>query len=225
MEKVFVACGRKILSFTCLGLMLLAVSPLGATVRLIQFGGAFGFAYSPSSLSVAVGDTIHWTGDFSTHPLSSSTIPSGAASWSCSAGTDFFYVVQKSGQFDYYCTDHGTSTGGGMAGSFTATATAVEDNGLTELPSSFSLAQNFPNPFNPTTVIRFQVPGGEAAGSLVKLKVYDLIGREVATLAEGYRQPGVYEVRWDGTQVPSGSYVYRLQVGAATLTKKMVLLK
>jgi len=76
---------------------LVSPSTLLATTHLIQFGGSFGLNYSPNTLTVNVGDTIRWQGNFSFHPLSSVTIPAGALSWTNTTGTVFTYVVQIPG--------------------------------------------------------------------------------------------------------------------------------
>lgn len=89
------------------------------------------------------------------------------------------------------------------------------------MPAIFSLEQNFPNPFNPTTKIRYQVSGV----SNVKLVVYDLLGREVSVLVNEKREAGVHEVRFDGTGLSSGVYFYRLTVGDIAATKRLLLLK
>ncbi len=87
--------------------------------------------------------------------------------------------------------------------------------------SSFSLGNNYPNPFNPVTSIRFSIP---VFGSAV-LRVYDNIGREVATLVNGNLEPGEHEVTFDAANFPSGVYFYKLQSGAYSEIKKMVLVK
>jgi hypothetical protein len=85
----------------------------------------------------------------------------------------------------------------------------------------FALSQNYPNPFNPSTLIGYSIP---SAGR-VSLNVYDVLGREVATLFEGFRQPGSYTVRFDGTGLPSGVYLYRLQSGGMVETRKLVIVR
>jgi hypothetical protein len=99
----------------------------------------------------------------------------------------------------------------------------------TEVPSEFNLSQNYPNPFNPSTKIKFDIPDFPlmkgARGMSVRLTIYDLLGREVATLVHEPLQPGTYEVEFDGTNYPSGVYFYRLTAGNYTNTKKLVLLK
>jgi hypothetical protein len=96
------------------------------------------------------------------------------------------------------------------------------------LPLNFALYQNFPNPFNPETTIRFEI--GSAAGSYVTLDVFNVLGQHVKRLVRGERAAGVYDVVWNGSdkvggRVATGVYFYRLQVGDEIETKKMVLLK
>ncbi len=87
--------------------------------------------------------------------------------------------------------------------------------------TSFALEQNYPNPFNPTTAIKFTVDSRQ----FTVLKVYNLLGQEVATLVEGMKEPGSYQVEWNATVFPSGIYFYRLQAGNYTATQKMLLMK
>ena len=97
-----------------------------------------------------------------------------------------------------------------------------------EIPSSFMLEQNYPNPFNPTTTIRFQMPevGGRTSEvSRVTLKVFDVLGREVATLVNENLHAGSYEVTFDANSLSSGVYFYKLQAGSVSSTKQMLLLK
>ena len=89
------------------------------------------------------------------------------------------------------------------------------------LPSSYALSQNYPNPFNPTTTIQFAIP---QPGS-VTLTIFDVLGREIASLADGFRNAGIYSVTWNATNVASGIYFYRLNAGTFTATKKLILLR
>jgi len=99
----------------------------------------------------------------------------------------------------------------------------------TEISSSFSLSQNYPNPFNPVTKIRFDVASTPLIplrrGTLVVLKVYDVMGREVRTLVNERLQPGMYEVSFDGSALTSGVYFYKIQSGDFVQTNRMVLIK
>ncbi len=93
-------------------------------------------------------------------------------------------------------------------------------------PTIFSLEQNYPNPFNPSTKIKFEIPGqARNDNRLVTLKVYDVLGNEVAILVNEQKQAGIYEVEFDGTELPSGIYLYQLKAGNFVETKKMILLK
>ncbi|MBI5472166.1 MAG: T9SS type A sorting domain-containing protein [Ignavibacteriae bacterium] len=92
------------------------------------------------------------------------------------------------------------------------------------LPTRFMLQQNYPNPFNPTTNIKFTVPVGAGhAPSL--LRVFDILGREVATLVNEVKEPGEYNVTWDARDVASGVYLCRLSSSGFVATKRMILLK
>jgi hypothetical protein len=90
-----------------------------------------------------------------------------------------------------------------------------------EKPTTFELAQNYPNPFNPATTINYQLP----TNALVTLKVYDVIGREVATLVNARQEAGRYTVNFNASTLASGVYFYRLQAGSFVETKKMMLVK
>jgi photosystem II stability/assembly factor-like uncharacterized protein len=91
----------------------------------------------------------------------------------------------------------------------------------TIFPQSFSLSQNYPNPFNPTTTISYQLP----ENSLTTLKVYDMLGREVAVLVNEVKNAGTYSVQWNATQFASGIYFATLRAGSFTSTKKLLLMK
>ncbi len=95
------------------------------------------------------------------------------------------------------------------------------------LPSEFSLEQNYPNPFNPSTVIRYQLPVGREGFSTynVTLKVYNMLGVEVATLVDGLQVSSYKFVEWDASGLPSGVYTYRLQAGEFSDMKRLLLLK
>ncbi|NOS84205.1 MAG: T9SS type A sorting domain-containing protein [Ignavibacteria bacterium] len=94
-----------------------------------------------------------------------------------------------------------------------------------ELPSQFSLSQNYPNPFNPSTTINFSIPSVETTRRVAILKIYNMLGSEVAALVNQQLTPGTYSVDWDASNFPSGVYFYRLSSGAFTQTNKMILLK
>ena len=88
-------------------------------------------------------------------------------------------------------------------------------------PLQFQLSNNYPNPFNPSTTFSFQV----AQKSHVSLKIYDIIGREVATIFSGELEAGKYTRQWNAASFASGVYFYRLQAGSFVAVKKLILLK
>jgi hypothetical protein len=95
-----------------------------------------------------------------------------------------------------------------------------------EIPNHFSLFQNYPNPFNPVTKIKFDIPPSKGVrGMIVKLIIFDVLGREIATLVNEKLNPGIYEVTWDASIYPSGVYFYKLVTQDYSETKKMVLVK
>jgi hypothetical protein len=99
--------------------------------------------------------------------------------------------------------------------------TSVEKSRNRRLPLQYGLRQNYPNPFNPATTISFSLP----SKSFVSLIVYDVLGREVATLVSEELSPGNYSQQWNASDLPSGIYFYRLQAGSFAETKKLVLLR
>lgn len=96
---------------------------------------------------------------------------------------------------------------------------AVEEETL--LPDNYALMQNYPNPFNPATVINYRLP----IANWVTLKIYDVLGREIAALVNEYKEAGSYKATWDATNIPSGVYFYKLTGGSYTSVKKMLLMR
>jgi hypothetical protein len=97
-----------------------------------------------------------------------------------------------------------------------------------ELPNKFKLFQNYPNPFNPVTTIRYSIPVNPTSRSLaanIKLEIFNILGEKVATPVNKKQQPGVYEVRFDGSGLSSGVYFYRLKIGEFSKMRKMQILK
>ena len=92
-------------------------------------------------------------------------------------------------------------------------------------PSGFELKQNYPNPFNPSTTIEFSIPANIENNSLVLLKVYDILGKEIRTIFDEVKEPGNYKVLFNAEALPSGVYFYTLRVGDYSETKKFILLK
>jgi len=95
----------------------------------------------------------------------------------------------------------------------------VPDNGSVAL--EYRLYNNYPNPFNPATVITFSI----AAPEKVELAIYDILGRKVDEIVNEYLPAGMYQVKWDATSFPSGIYIYKIKAGTFVETKKMILVK
>jgi hypothetical protein len=94
------------------------------------------------------------------------------------------------------------------------------------VPKEFSLSQNYPNPYNPTTTIRFAIPSNvKREMSNVKIIIYDALGREIQTIVNEQLSPGTYEVEWNAAVYSSGVYFYTIKAGKFTQTLKMVLIK
>ena len=107
-----------------------------------------------------------------------------------------------------------------------STSTVINVAGIDEelvglTPETFALYNNYPNPFNPATKIRFAIP----QSTFTVLKVYSILGEEVASLVNELKTPGIYEINFDGTDLASGTYLYKLQAGDFSETKKMIVLK
>jgi len=142
------------------------------------------------------------------------------------------YTTQFSSQ-PYSLKRGGIETLGWFGVGLFGTVTDVQEE--EQIPNGFYLSQNYPNPFNPSTVISYQIaplnlPQGETSVH-VTLIVYDVLGKEIAALVDGYQSPGVYKVTFDGrqtnggSQLTSGIYFYMLKAGNNVMTKKMLLLK
>jgi hypothetical protein len=144
---------------------------------------------------------------------------------SAGAGTyAFTYTVQATAGFD---TLHATGVSGGFTGSWNhAPRFAITVSLLTGIeeqtaPPHFSLAQNFPNPFNPMTMIEYTVP----APGKHTLTVFDMSGREVKTLVNDFQDPGAYRMAFNGSGLASGVFLCRLTTDSQTAIRKLVLLK
>jgi len=90
-----------------------------------------------------------------------------------------------------------------------------------EIPVEYDLLQNYPNPFNPETVIKYLLP----ISGFVSLKVYNLLGEEIVSLVNEFKSAGSYEVEFNGKELPSGVFIYRIQAGSYSASKKLLLVK
>jgi hypothetical protein len=186
-----------------------------ATIDLRSYGidagsnFAVAFAYTSAVLRVQVVDAPYTSGD---------------------VFHSYTYYKEATNDNWYILTDS-QSPGNAFAYSIRAYVSIGADDvrqPVSLLPTTTRLEQNYPNPFNPSTVIHYTVGGnrGEGIGvSDISLIVYDVLGREVAVLVNEKKEPGNYEVRFDGRDLASGAYVYRLTAGSTVQSQKMLLLK
>ncbi len=205
----------------------LKYSPNGDSLWASRFLGRFTTS-SDAAASLAVDNSGNvfvtgTSGDYETVKYSSSGVQQWAAYYDGPAGLEDDPVsIALDPAGNIYVT--GRSQGVGTAYDY-ATVKYSQTTGVNDppddVPSEYSLSQNYPNPFNPTTEIRYQI----SEVSHVTLNVYDILGREMATLVHEVKRPGAYTVRWDATRFASGVYFYRLQAGSFIETKKLILLR
>ena len=212
---------RKFLVVLAVVVLLACVNPVAATIHTVNVSNN---QFTPPTTQISHGDTVRWVRIAGTH-----TCTSDAASpkdWDSGTltGTPFQVVFSEAdgnGPFPYHCEFHF-----GMQGTITVQtlATAREESGA--LPENFTLEQNFPNPFNPSTNIRFSL----SRSAEVEFSVYNVLGERVDFNDFGHLNAGSYAVDWDansvnGGKLSTGVYFYRLRVGDQVITRKMVLLK
>jgi hypothetical protein len=216
---------------------------LGPTTGLVN---SYNVHFNTTALGLAGGTTIVKTTDNGASYSTVGTVPgTGNILGIEGKGTDFWYVrgtgvYRSTNSGDNWASEH--TAGGtlndmdfaddgclkgwavGATGSISrldGVVSGLGNGNITELPASFKLNQNYPNPFNPSTTISFEMPKAD----LVELKVFDMLGREVATLVSGLKQPGTYKVDFDASGLSSGVYIFRLKAGDFIASKKMTLLK
>ncbi len=199
-------------------------NPAHSTIRVVN---VINNQFSPSTLQINHGDTVRWIRQASTvsHTTTSNALsPKEWDSGTLQIGVPFdvqFTAGDGNGPFPYHCDFHI-----GMTGTITVQTMSVELNQSSTMPSEFSLDQNFPNPFNPSTSISFTLE----RASEVDFSVYNVIGERVDLREFGVLAPGSYTIGWsadssDRGALPTGVYFYRLRAGDIVATRKMVLLK
>lgn len=177
------------------------------------------FSFTPAQITITVGDVVRWTNSGGLHNVvaDDNSFTSGSVS---SSSWVYEHTFNSVGTNPYYCAQHGGPGGIGMSGVVSVENPTDIKNDNTSI-FKFDLIQNYPNPFNPSTSIQFSV----GSGQLVTLKVYDVLGNDVATLVNEYRNAGTYEVEFNSAALSSGFYFYKLQAGSFVETKKMILMK
>lgn len=157
------------------------------------------------------------------YPLSNPTVITGSHNWSSAAENDndenTLIIDDKyiANQFLQEFKKRYNEAGG--TGTFVIPVTGVEDHSISEI--KFQLFQNFPNPFNPVTTIRFEVPKTQH----IRLAIYDILGREVKVLFDDLAQAGVMAIDFNSENLASGMYIYQLKTDVLSVSKKMILLK
>jgi len=197
-------------------LLVLAGSALSQSLHVVVLTNNI---FTPDMLTITVGDTVRWINEQGFHNVvaddnSFTSGPPASASWA------YDFVFTTAGVNPYYCEVHGGPGGSGMSGVITVESpTSINDDKITI--EDFELKQNYPNPFNPSTKISFVIP----TNGLVSLKVFNVLGNEIATLLNDQLFAGAHTVPFNAAGLSSGIYFYALTVNGFTKTKEMVLLK
>ncbi len=203
------------------GISLLALLAFAGTANAKTWTIMFtNFFYSDSSLTVNVGDTMVWSGDFGSHPLTLVTSPPGAATFSHvlngNSGANFQYIVTATGTYHYHCDNHFTPPLN-MTGSFTAVASGV----AIPLQSAMSMQPVYPNPAQSMAMVDFTL----ASPAHVTLRIYDAAGTLTQTPTDENMDAGPHMLMIDTKQLASGSYQYVLQAGDAVLQRSAIVVK
>ena len=199
-----------------------SVVGIGDSMYMWYVGNRVGVDGSRTGLAVSKDGRTNWT----KYPSNPVLVPGGAGStWDAertNAGTvlrvrDTLHMWYEGWRTPYtsyqYRIGHATSP-------VVVTAIAMDD-GKGNIPGAFLLAQNYPNPFNPSTTIRYGLPNR----SHVTLTVYNTLGQQTAILQNGEQDAGYHEVQFDGKNLSSGVYFYRIQAGDFAATKRLLLLR
>lgn len=174
------------------------------------------FSFSPQTLTITTGDIVKWNNISGTHNVraNDNSFYFGAA---LPAPWEFTHTFTTPGDFPYYCEPHASM---GMTGTIIVqNPVGVNDDEI--VVDKFELKQNYPNPFNPSTIINYTVQ----SASFINLKVYDILGNEIAVLVNEEKPTGNYQVTFDASQLTGGVYFYQLTTNSFVDTKKMILMK
>ncbi len=185
--------------------------------------GNSGNTFTPDTLSINLGDTVNFVVASIHQPREVDQATWNANGTTSNGGFDLphgggIVVPTQTGIHYYVCVPHAAF---GMKGTITVNpVTDVKDISQT-IPGTFNLMQNYPNPFNPSTTISFSLP----SKSFVSLKIFDVIGNEIATIVNQELSAGNYTKQWNAENMSSGVYYYQLKAGNFSETKKLVLLR
>jgi plastocyanin len=199
--------------------LLFVIAPVSGISQTLHIVVSSGMTFTPADLTIHVGDTVRWENQSGFHNVvaddgSFTNGPASSSAWT------YDKVFTSVGNFQYYCVIHGSAGGIGMSGIIRViSSTGIKDNAVQ--PDRFIVEQNYPNPFNPTTTIRYALP----QSGLVTVKVFNILGDELATLVNREESAGSHEIQFDAANLTSGIYFYRIQAGNVIQTKRMLLLK
>ena len=195
----------------------------GDTLWTKTFGGASGVGYSVQQTTD--GGFIIAASVFLNYPASSYARLIKTNTFGDTLWTKTFGGASGDSRSVQQTTDGGYIITGQIGSDVWLIKTAPDPSDIKQnidiIPLDFFLHQNFPNPFNPVTTIRYQIP----ELNFVTLKVYDVLGNEITTLVNEKKQAGTYEITWHAEGLPSGVYFYQLRAGNFVETKKMILMK
>ena len=176
-----------------------------------------GMEFSPSTLTVSVGDRVLWTNnDGINHTVTSTDSNEAWDDSNISPSGIFELQFHNEGIFPYDCAYHAS-----MTGTITVSASALNLDHSSVISETFQLHSNYPNPFNPTTNIEYSL----LENSVVELIIYNIKGRQISTLIDDFRTAGHYLIKWDASSYPSGNYIVKMTSGEYVSTKKLILLK
>ena len=176
-----------------------------------------GMSFSPSTLTVSVGDTVLWQNNHGIdHTVTSTDSPEEWHDSNISPSGYFDLQFLNAGTFPYDCAYHASMTGIIIVSGGTMNIDQLS------LPSeTFQLHSNYPNPFNPTTNIEYSL----LENSVLELIIYNIGGRQIYTLVDDFRTAGHYSIKWDASSYPSGIYIAKIKAGKYVSTKKLMLIK
>ena len=202
MEKKYF-CRGGFFTGALLASLLLAGEGTWAATQVVNFGGALGLVFSPKSFTARVGDTVKWVGDFTMHTTTSTSVPTGAATWNFGPGafTTFSYAIKVAGAYNYECAIHVAL---GMVGSFTAGPSSVIDIAPSPIVERTAIIGGT---VTGKSYIRFNVSGTRR----VSLSIMDLQGRALATIMDRSLTAGTYSVPLNGAIKAKGVYFVTIQ--------------
>ncbi|MGE5681421.1 MAG: T9SS type A sorting domain-containing protein [Bacillota bacterium] len=181
------------------------------------------FSFTPKDITITAGDTVTFVWISGSHTTTSDST-SGPDSWNSEINSSvpvFKKVILYPGLHRYYCIPHGGPNGAGMSGTITAAANPTDVASDRSSLLAYDLEQNYPNPFNPSTRISYSIP----ENNLVTLKVFNLLGEEVAILVNEFKSKGNYTIDFNAGGLSNGIYFYQLKAGNYVSVRKMTLIK